>query len=115
MQSPNRKMYVSIMTDNKKIILDCFQNYLLTNYRQYCSKHGIGENLEAFVTYLIDQNLITSTTIKRYTVVKEFNKTFNYSQKNKTKMVAHLASKFHISERSVWNILRQDAQQETKV
>lgn len=95
------------MNLNKKTILDQFQQYLISSYKEYCSKHNTTDDAMRLITYIIDQGLISSAVIKRYTIIREFNHEFAQNKQSKTAIVNNLADRFHISERSIWNILKQ--------
>lgn len=90
----------------RKYILDKFQEHLQTNFESFCELHKIEKNLGQIVTFLIDQDLIASTHLQRYTVLREFEKIsaeYNYP---KTQLVGTLANRFAISERTVWSALK---------
>lgn len=87
-------------------MLDNFQSSLQHSFDNYCDQHRSPDNIGSFITYLIDHNLIEDSTIKRYTILKEFDTLYPQNGKHKTKTVQTLASKFNLSERSVWTILK---------
>ncbi len=87
-------------------MLDNFQSSLESSFTHYCDQHHSQGNIGNFITYLIDHNLIEDSTIKRYTILKEFDTLYPKKGKHKTKTVQTLASKFNLSERSIWTILK---------
>ena len=93
--------------ENRKHIMDKFQEHLYASYISYCELHDISSSIPGFITFLIDHDLIPSTQIKRYTILKEFKTLFPKKQNHKTKTVHELAHRFNISERAVWSILKQ--------
>ena len=95
----------SATSENRKLIQDKFQEYLGYDYKDFCKRHEIIPSTENFITFLIDQNLIPSVSIKRYTVIKEFENLTQKTDSKKTKMVLALSDKFNIPERTVWAIL----------
>jgi len=95
------------MPNNRKLILDKFQNYVSKNYIQYCEKHEVPINIEGVLTYLIDQQVIPNKSIQKYTILNEFKELYPKNEHQKTKTVICLANRFNISERSVWNLLRK--------
>ena len=97
------------MSQDKKIMLDAFQKHLLLDYQEYCKKHDVEETIAAFITYAIDENLFSSRVVRRYTVLKEFENLYPVSGKRKTAIVNGLADRFHISERSIWTMLKSNA------
>lgn len=100
------------MEDSRKKIYDVFQERLCQNYINYCEFHNAEENLDGLITYLIDQELISNVAIKRYTIKKEFEELYPLNKHHKTQTVHTLASKFNISTRSVWSILKREKNKE---
>ncbi|MEM1319426.1 MAG: hypothetical protein AAGG75_04175 [Bacteroidota bacterium] len=87
-------------------MLDKFTLLLIENYENYQKRHfPDGVELNAFITYLIDHNIIDHTTITRYTILEEFAETI-IDSKHKTDAVAIVADKFNISKRTVWSIIK---------
>ncbi|MEL6626459.1 MAG: hypothetical protein AAFW73_09385 [Bacteroidota bacterium] len=95
------------MEESRKYLMDKFQDHLVESYHSYCETYGIPVSYAGFVTYLIDHELISKTSVKRYTVLKEFA-TCLPVHANKTAAVAALSKCFNISTRSVWSILKND-------
>lgn len=94
------------MVEIHKKMLDDFHASLVNDFDQYFEYYGNATKpLDEFVTFLIDHNLIDKQTIRRYTVLREFDKLSN-GTKNKTTLVGEMARKYNISERSVWSILK---------
>lgn len=94
-------------SENRKFILDKFQEYLESNYKQFCNRHEIIPSTEVFITFLVDQDLIPSVSIKRYTVLQEYEHLIQKRESQKTKTVVALSDKFNIPERTVWSILNK--------
>lgn len=90
----------------KKQLLDTFQKSLENSFENYCDRHHSPDNIGCFITYLIDHNLIETSTIKRYTILKEFDTLYSQNGNHKTLTVKTLASKYNVSERSVWTVLK---------
>jgi len=87
-------------------MLERFASFLTEKYQSYQKQHMPQEDsLSTFITYLIDHRIIESTTIKRYTILEEYEKIINNS-KHKTEAVNTLSERFNISERSVWSIIK---------
>ncbi len=91
---------------NKKYILDQFQEHLNQCYKNYCERHNTEFKIEHFTRYLIDQNLLDASTIRRYTIIREYKSLKHNSPSAKTDKVRLLADRFHLSERSVWAVLK---------
>lgn len=99
------------MEETRKHLLDRFQEHLCRNFETYCLKHGIDQNEDRLIIFLIDQDLIPATHLKRYAVKKEYELLQEErSSFQKTQMVSILAHRFNISERTVWEILKHKGQ-----
>lgn len=94
------------MQEPKKYILDKFQEHLRQSFELFCRRHGIEKTDDQFITFLIDQNLISVSHLQRFTVCKEFEKLSGERMYAKTIIVDTLANRFSISERTVWSILK---------
>ncbi len=94
----------------RKQLLDQFQKHLETNYADYCDRQSNEQDISGLVTYLIDQELIPASTLKRYTILKEFQKVYSTQKHNKTQTVSLLAERFNLSERTVWSMLKYGEQ-----
>jgi len=90
----------------RKYILDRFQEHLRIGYEAYCARHGLQNTSEQFITFLIDQDLISPAHLQRYTVIQEFEKLKSEHQCLKTQAVDTLANRFQLSERTIWSMLR---------
>lgn len=101
--NPNGKA----MEGNRKLMLDRFQTLLNEGYENWCKIHDLDKSDDRLVTFLIDQELIPGTQIQRYAVRREFDKMRKQASFQKTETVNLLAHRFNISERTVWNILKQ--------
>lgn len=100
------------MQNNRKYILDKFQDYALVRYKDYCDIHGLVQSFEGFLTFLIDQELIPFKVIKQFTIKIEFSELYPKREHKKTKTVIEIADRFNISERSVWSIIKQYSKSE---
>ena len=96
------------MLQDKKIMLDAFQQYLLLDYHHYCTRHEADATISAFITFVIDKNLLSSKAIRKYTIMREFKSLYPESGKKKTTIVNGLADRFHVSERSIWAMLKKN-------
>lgn len=94
------------MSDTHKYLMERFALFLTENYQLYKRQHlPQEETLNSFITYLIDHRVIESVTIKRYTIIEEFSNII-VDSKRKTDAVNILSDRFNISERTVWNIIK---------
>ena len=91
---------------NRKHVLDKFQEYLSENYQMWRTKHHVEKSDAHLVTFMIDQDLIPSTQIQRFTITEAFAKLREEPYFQKTQAVHTLAHRFNVSERTVWNILK---------
>lgn len=106
------------MVEPRKYILDRFQEHLHSSFELFCDRHGIEKTPNQFITFLIDQDLISIAHLQRFTVRKEFEKICAEQDNPKTLVVDTLANRFRISERTVWSILqytKSDKKQVQKV
>lgn len=94
------------MDEPRKYILDRFQEHLRTSFEGFCTRHALEPTEGQFVSFLIDQDLIPRTNLQRFTVLREFEKINAVEEHPKSQLVGVLASRFCISERTVWGILK---------
>ena len=94
------------MQEPRKYILDMFQQHLRDSFEVFCKRHDITKTEDHFITFLIDQNLITTPHLQRFTVCKEFEKMSIEHDYTKSIIVDTLANRFSISERTVWAMLK---------
>ncbi len=102
------------MEGNRKHLLDRFQRHLEERYQAWCDRHGVQKSDDHLVTFLIDQDLIPSMQIQRYAILNEFDKLSQSPEFHKTLTVNTLAHRFNISERTVWNILKNSGVRNVK-
>ncbi len=95
-----------IMTENRKGIMDAFQKLVCEDYHNYCLRHQLTPTTDGVITYMIDQELIPAMKVRQFTVTKEFEEIFKEHNQHKTKTVYAISDKFNISERTIWNILK---------
>lgn len=93
------------MSHFRKQLLDQFSEDLLLHFSRHCRLYEQEENLASLLDFLIDQDLIPSAVLRKYTVIQEYDKLFPRYEK-KTKTVSMLAARFNISERSIWLALK---------
>ena len=95
-----------IMETNRKHLLDKFQEHLQQRFESWCQQHGVPISDDRLLTYLIDQELIPTSSILRYTVLREIEALCLEQQCQKTQSVGILANRFNLSERTIWNIIK---------
>lgn len=65
-------------------------------------------NSEEMIKYLILHQVISPSVIRHYVVLQEFYRIqAEKSFSTKTKIVEHLAEKFHLHKSSIWLILKE--------
>jgi len=91
----------------KKYLTEKFQEHLTSDFNSYCEKHKISKNDDLLITYLIDQDLIDPSKVQKYTIQREYDMMSSDNPcPKKTYAVETLSSRFAISERTVWSILK---------
>jgi len=95
------------MIENRKQILDVFQEKIDEAYTEYCQRHDKYPSTKGLITFLIDKNIIPSVVIKRYAVSREFDEMLPQNDGHKTKTVNRLADRFNIPERTIWSIIKK--------
>ncbi len=92
------------MQINKKI-LDLFQSQLDKAYKEYCERHQYEASPEGLITYMIDHQLVAPPAIRRFVINKAYQQELP-QHKRKTNAIQTLASRLHLSERTIWTALR---------
>ena len=91
----------------KKQILDLFCDATNQEFQAYCQRHGRdAQRFESFITYAIDFNFISDSTIQQHAIKKAYQE-LQDSNLKKTERVNTLADRFNLTARSIWNILRK--------
>ncbi|MEO6758432.1 MAG: hypothetical protein ABIO24_03190, partial [Saprospiraceae bacterium] len=62
------------MPEPRLFMLHKFQEHLRQSFQVFCDRHGLEKSDVHFVSFLLDQDLIPTTQMRRYTVRKEFEK-----------------------------------------
>ena len=83
-----------------------FKKHLLEAFSTYSNQDITKTTIESFLDYLLTHNLIEPITIKRYTLLKEFELEYPKHDNRKTQTVLTLSNKYQIAERSVWTVLK---------
>lgn len=92
----------------RKYILDQFQIHLKASFDAYCNRHALEKTDEQFVVFLIDHQLISATSLQKYTVLCEYKQMCDQQapKVRKSEIVEDLSSRFCLSERTIWGILQ---------
>lgn len=83
-----------------------FKKYLLQAFNENKETTLLDENIEHFLDYLLEHQLIDDITVRRYTIIKEFEKEYPKHNGHKTQTVYTIANKFNVSDRTVWTVLK---------
>lgn len=95
------------MKEFYQMLVEEFSSKLEHNYSDYCEIASVEKNLKTFLRYLIDNNLLNQSDIRKYTIVEEFQELLSTQQINKTNAIQILSKKFNISDRSIWSMVRR--------
>jgi len=102
------------MEEYRKSISDSFQKHLTSNYHAFCEKHGFEASTQHFITYLIDQELLSNATIKRYAIIKEFEMLYPKHDYHKSQTIETLADLFNLSSRHIWSLIKYSQRPEKR-
>lgn len=94
------------MGETGKKILDSFQDHLSNNYEAYCKKHKIKSDINNFIVYLIDREIVPSATIRRYAIMQEFERLYPEHDYHKSNTVNTLSELFNLSTRHIWSLIK---------
>lgn len=83
-----------------------FKEHLLEVFNKECGDVITEDKVECFLNYLLEHQVIDSLTVRRYTIIKEFEKEYPKHDGHKTQTVYTIANKFNLSDRTVWTVLK---------
>ncbi len=83
-----------------------FKKHLLQAFKEDFPEQLGVINPSIFLDYLIAHNLIDTLTIRRYSIIKEFEKEYPKHNGHKTQTVYTIANKFNLTDRTVWTVLK---------
>lgn len=90
----------------RKQLIDFFSALIHKDYKAYCERHHIPQNNDTFLNFLFTKNLFNESTVRRYTIHSEFAELNNTKKMTKSQAVRLLADKYNLSDRTVWNMIR---------
>ena len=93
----------------KRLLLN-FEEHLKNNFEAYCERHSIENDTNNFIIFLLDKDLVNAATIKRYTILNDYNNRLTEQDFHKSKTVEALADLYNLSARHVWSILKYSHQ-----
>ncbi|AEE52443.1 hypothetical protein [Haliscomenobacter hydrossis] len=91
-----------------KQLLDQFHELTLQEFTDVCMDQHLEVNVRNLLTFLIDEEMISSSCIRRFTIVKEYRRLRQKNASNKTGIVNKLAERYHLSGRAVWSMLQKE-------
>ena len=94
---------------SKRLLLN-FEEHLKQDFEGYCQRHAIENDTNNFIIFLLDKGLVNAATVKRYTIVNDYNNCFTDQGFHKSRTVEELADLYNLSERHVWSILKYSHQ-----
>ena len=83
-----------------------FSKTLQSSWEQYRTTYQIADNQDTFIEFLIDNKIIKTEIIRRYTITKEFQERAE-DYKTKSELIALLSERYKLSKRAIWNYIRQ--------
>ncbi len=95
----------------KRLLLN-FETQLKQDFEGYCQRHSIENDTNNFIIFLVDNDLVNAATIKRYTILNDYNNRFTDQDFHKSRTVEALADLYNLSARHVWSILKYSHQVE---
>ncbi len=101
-------MYSDTRNDEKhpkKSVGDCFREHVNRDFKAYCQRHEMAQTDIGLITFLIDQDLIPSKELHRYTIMSEYEQLAVKEKFKKSGAALLLAQRFNISEQRVSQVL----------
>lgn len=94
-------------TFNPKMTKVFFER-LCFNFHTHCEEEQLTPDLENFLAYLIDQELVGKSDIKRYAIREAFKQYYPADGAcTKEEAVGKLAKRFSLSEKGAWRLLQR--------
>lgn len=89
------------------IIKDSFKASLAGQFISLSQSQLTNTEIDNFIEYLIQHNIIPPATMKIYSVLAEFEKIAQiHPEKNKSQLVELLTAKFNLDKNTVSNLLK---------
>ncbi len=92
------------MGDN--YLQDRFKIHLREDYESNLKQVNDEIELRHLIDFLLDQKLVSKSAMNRYTLQKEFDLLYPSHGFHKTDTINTLATRFNLSESSIWEALR---------
>ncbi len=84
-----------------------FRNRMPKMFEAYCYERGVEPDTQNLITYLLDTEVIQRSKIRKFNVINEFKLQLQENGNIKTHAVNAVASRFDLSDRSVWAIIKK--------
>ncbi len=97
---------------SKRLLLN-FEEHLKSNFESYCQRHSIKSDKDNLIIFLLDKDFLSAATIKRFTILNDYNNRITNKNFNKSKTVEILADLYNLSTRHVWSVLKYGHQIES--
>lgn len=86
---------------------DLFIDYLIQDLQELKGVNLSTNKLRKVIIFLINSGLISTTTIRHFTVIREYEKMVDQGTfRNKTLLIRAMARRFDTHENTIWNILK---------
>lgn len=83
-----------------------FKKSVIEQFKVYCKREKVEPTAAELLEYIIQSEIIDDAKIRKYAIISVFEEQLPVYKYHKTNTVYHLAEKFNISDRQVWNILK---------
>ncbi len=89
-----------------QILVDQFSTRLQKEFISFCEQNRLDSEPKTLLLYLIDNEIISRTDVRKYTILHEFEELCQMKTINKSSIIRSLAAKFNISDRAIWSMIR---------
>ena len=83
-----------------------FRQSIRSSWEQHKINHNIPDNQDSFIEFLIDNEIIKTEIIRRFTIAKEFHERAG-DYKTKSELISLLSERYKLSKRAIWNYIRE--------
>ena len=90
-------------------LTDDFKKRLYIDFRNYCHRSQLSLDINLFINFMIDQDVIRAADLRKYLIIRELGEVRSDGP-NKTQTVKRLSQKYHICDRTIWHILKKNQQ-----
>ena len=86
-------------------LTDIFFTGILKDYKVYSSQMEQAEDLEEFLIFLLDNEIISENKVQQYAIKDLFEKKYELNAQKKTKTIHEIAQIVKLSPRQIWSII----------